>query len=796
MSKDQIRGAGSEPSEPTEPAERTGRAEPASPGAFLRSVIAATRPPLLQKTVARRLGVSPGTVSDWLRNRHVPRWDHLELLEQLLIEHGVDLDPGLLAERFQVQARDDDPDSAPPSVVHCHTPAPLTPLVGRDEEVERLTTLWGQHRLVCITGPAGVGKSRLAAAVADRINEKTPGDVLWLRIDSPGGVDELYAMIALALHARTSVGGSVLSAIARAMGTEQRTIVLDDLDKIDDVGHGAVVRLLERCAGLRIIATARRGIQSTGAARFRVDPLAVPDENTHEVDAREYPAIRLFAALATQAGTGQAVTESIDQVSGICRALGGLPLCLELAAAQLDTITLHELHKQVTGHGHVTLPLQTWMADGDAVLRAALESSWNTLSPLVRLALACSSVFSGPFDADGAARVMALSPEAATSALHELVRSSMVQVDHSKLESRYHILGPVRHFAAQRLDETGDGEKVRTRHAEHLARILRAQFPLSHTDAVAQISCSDLRNALQWSSEDDPALSMRIAGNLWPHWLRVGAFVTGRAWLARFVHSNTGEIAGAARVVVGAGVMAQREGDTALAASLLADGLRLARDEADVPAQQVAIVNLGWSALIDGRRDDAVERGEHVLEQTSPNEHRWGAAAARTLLGTVKMLEDDPRASDDFETSLVISTSIADAAGAISARLQLSHLALRGGDVRRAQSYATAGLADAERVNDRSLTGAALAVAGVVAKADGGWDEAVPLLERAADLMGRSEEPTARRRARLDPAGVPPAGPDATHQAIADILAATDVVDESIRVMLRSCFQTMGDAPS
>jgi len=642
---------------------------------------------------------------------------------------------------------------------------------------------------VCITGPAGVGKTRLAAAVSDRIEEKTPGDVVWLRIDTPGGVDELYQLIALALHARTPVGSSMLGAIARAIGAQPRTIVLDDLDKIDDTGHGGVVRLLERCAGLRVIATARRGMQATGAARFRVDPLAVPDDNIDESEAREYPAIQLFATLATQAGTGKAVTDgSIDQVTGICRALGGLPFCLELAAAQLDTITLHELHKELTANGQTSMPL-----------RAALESSWNMLSSLAQQALACSSVFSGPFDADRAARVIALSPSAVTSALHELVRSSMLQVDHSKLQSRYHILEPLRHFAAQRLEEL-DGEEVRTRHAEHVAQILSAQFPLSHTDAVDRIGWGDLLSALQWSFENNPALSMRIAGNLWPHWLRVGAFATGRGWLTRVVDATAGPDArpgaGAARAVIGAGVLAQREGDPARAASLLIDGVRLARAEVDVPAQHVAVVNLGWSALIDGRGDDAVEHAEEVLDRTIESEPHWGAAAARSLRGTVKMMRGDPGAADDFESSLAVSTSIGDVSGTISANLQLGRLALRCGDVRRAHRHATAALAEAERISDRSLTGAALVVAGLVAKADGRWDEAVSLLERAAELMGRSEEPMARCRTLLElaRARAHTGGSDATDRAFADILAATEVaVEGNVRVLLPLCFATMSE---
>lgn len=797
MSKDQIRSEWSELFESTESAGLGEPTEPASPGAFLRSLIAAARPPLLQKAVARHLGVSPGTVSDWLRDRHVPRWDHLDLLERLLIDHGVDLERGLLARRFHGQSRAEPFGMGATSVVASDAPVPLTPLVGRDDEVEQLMSFWEQHRLVCVTGPAGVGKTRLAAAVADRINEKTPGEVMWLRIDNAGGVDELYQLIALALHARTSAGSSMLGSIARAIGAQPRTIVLDDLDKVDDGGHSGLVRVLERCAGLRIIATSRRGIQATGAARFRVEPLAIPDDGVDEAEAREYPAVRLFTALAKRAGTGQAVTGgSIARVNEICRSLGGLPFCLELAAAQLDTITLHELHQQLIGDRHFGLPLPSVTADGDAELHAALESSWNMLSSLAQQALACSSVFSGPFDAERATRVIALSPSAVRSALHELVRSSMVQVDHSTLHSSYHILGPLRHFAAQRLDELGDGEEVRTRHAGHVAQILDAQFPLPYSDAVDRIGWSDLTNALQWSFDNDPPLCVRIAGNLWPQWLRAGAFATGGAWLRHVVDTTAGEMAGVARLIVGAGVLAQREGDTERAASLLADGLRLACDETDAVAQHVAKVNLGWLALIDGRVDRAVELADDVLDRTTGRGQHWGDAAALSLRGSVKRLRDDPGADDDLERSLAVSTTIGDITGAITANLQLARLALGRGDVRHARHCATAGLADAERINDQSLTGAALVVVGLAAGADGDGDEAVSLLERATDLMERSEEPMARCRTRLElaRARARAGGTDATGRVIADILTATEIaVDGNVRVLLPLCFETMGE---
>jgi predicted ATPase/DNA-binding SARP family transcriptional activator len=370
--------------------------------------------------------------------------------------------------------------------------AELTSFVGRESDLERVGALLGEHRLVTLTGPGGAGKTRLAVEAARGALGAVSGGV-WLAelapVADPGEVaPTVLGAFGLReqalLYSGRAIGGAggrgteadSLERLVAALATRQALLVLDNCEHLVEAAATLADRVLAECPGMRILATSREPLNINGETLWPVGPLELPPDRGAGVAA--YASVALFEQRARAVSPGFSVTAAnAEAVHRICRALDGMPLAIELAAARMRSMTaeqvaarLDDRFRLLTGGSRTALPRHQ-------TLRAVVDWSWDLLDDGERALLRRLSVFAGGGTLEGAEQVCAgagVATEDVFDLLAALVDKSLMIVRHTQDGPRYRMLEIIRAYAVERLAEAGETEEVRRRHAAYFLRMAEA----------------------------------------------------------------------------------------------------------------------------------------------------------------------------------------------------------------------------------------------------------------------------------------------------------------------------------
>ncbi|MFE9056978.1 BTAD domain-containing putative transcriptional regulator [Streptomyces mutabilis] len=733
---------------------------------------------------------------------------------------GIDPDAELAALHLAILRQDPGlaPATAPATTSarpRTNLPTPVSSLVGRREEVARVCALVRENRLVTLTGPGGVGKTRIALAAASHLAEPADdppapvpeqdtdavgADGVWLVElgGTSGGVDETVAGVlgmrdddAGRTAGRPHGGGTPVDRLADAIAQRRLLLVLDNCEHLVEQVAVFADHLLRRAPRLRILATGREPLAVSGETLHPVDPLAGQE------------AMALFAARAAATAPGFALTpETNEAVALICRRLDGIPLALELAAARVRTLGVHALADRL--HDRFRL-LNQRRRDAPArqhTLRAVIDWSWELLSPSERIVLRRLAVFAGGFTLHAAERVCA-DPPAATRGQENIAADDMIDlvtrlVDRSLVFAapdgdgpRFRMLESVTAYASERLDEAGETKELRGRHArhctdmaEHAAARLHGRDQ-RHWLRVLDAETLNLRAALDHAVTDgavDVALRL-VNAQAWYWYLRgrIGEAVRslGRA-LEDTGHPGTeyahdGGTGGAPRET-----SPRRSPSHGTSA---ADSHGAARAGARVRRAAFALLT-GDDTHLDDTFESADARGRWLLVlarcgfsapparelDALPAEFRaagdrWGEAAALSTRATSAVYEGDLAAlRRNAESSADLFAELGDLWGSLQASEQLGILAEIAGDYEGAARLHRHGLRSAEELQLWTQVSFRLARLGRVALLTGDDARATELHERARRLAAeQSHRPAeqfaatglalgARRRGDLDAA--------------------------------------------
>ncbi len=330
-----------------------------------------------------------------------------------------------------------------------------------------------EQRLVTLTGTGGVGKTRLALAEAAR-QVGIWRDGVWLvdlaAVTSMGLVASAVAGV-LAMAERAGV--PVLGALRDHLRSRELLLVLDNCEHLAPACGELVHELLRACENVRVLVTSRVVLGVPGEVDYRLEPLPAPAEGLAADEIERFASVQIFL------DRGRAVRRDLaaggnglEAVARICRELDGLPLAIELAAARANVLSLEEIAAHL---GDRFRFLRSWRRITDPrhqTLRAAMDWSYELLSPQERALLGRVSVFAGGFGLDAVAKVC-LGGDAiqALELVGRLVESSLVVAGQRHGGTRYRLLETIREYAAERLEAAGEVEAVRRRHAEHLVEI-------------------------------------------------------------------------------------------------------------------------------------------------------------------------------------------------------------------------------------------------------------------------------------------------------------------------------------
>ena len=458
------------------------------------------------------------------------------------------------------RGRSDPGASVAPRGTQAHQPAstfptaPGTPLIGRDAEVEWLRALLDMgHRLVTITGPGGVGKTRLALEVLARESPAFPGGAAAVDLAPVRQPTLVLPRIAAALGLPEAADDDPVDALARHLRGLRVLLVLDNLEQLTGAAP-VLADLLTRCPDLVVVATSRAPLQVRAEHEVVLAPLATPrDDRVQTVDSS--PAAALLLERAAAAGSPLELTDrDAPAVAAICRRLDGLPLALELAAPGLRLLTPATLLERLEQTGLDAGPRD--LPDRHRTLASVLDWSMDLLEPEEVDLFARLAVFSGGFSLDSVEAVTGLGDDL-LPALRTLVEQSLVlRVPSPDDQPRFRLLEPVREYAAVRAQGAGVALPTAEAHATHFRDVARAAHDRLWGPRIGPVldrleaDHANLRSAfLRLLELDRVADAAELAGSLWLHLGLRGFAREGLSWLDRVGAAGTD--AAVARAAVG-----------------------------------------------------------------------------------------------------------------------------------------------------------------------------------------------------------------------------------------------------
>jgi predicted ATPase len=527
-------------------------------------------------------------------------------------------------------------------------PLTSTSLIGREQDIVEVSKLLQtpEVRMVTLTGPGGIGKTRLAIAVGEQLDDRHPHGTVFVSLAAIAQPELVLPRIAAAGGATIEGARPPLDVLVEHFAEAPALLVLDNLEQVAEVAP-ELDQLLARCPDLEILATSRAVLRLRAEREYPVGPLSVPasSERTPVEQLASLPAVQLFVDRAQAVRYDFALTEdNALAVVEICRLLDGLPLAIELAAARTRLLDPGALLARLgnrldaLGTGPVDLP------ERQRTLRATVEWSIGLLDEAEQQMLATLSVFVEGWTVDAAVHVSDLTEDRALDLLDGLAGKSLVNVDATDAGPRFRMLASVREFAAERLAASADLADVERRHAEYFrALVENADWPTERQAEWAERLQTDeenLRIAIRWFLTHDIAPLPHMFRILWLFWQMRGRMPVGRAWIDEVrLRADALDDRAQAELLFTSAVTAVEVGDddSALAA---VDGLKRLEGRIDDPyLESAAQLAVSWILPIVDDLDGALQAASTALDGFRQQNDPFMAFAALTV-GMLQMTLD------------------------------------------------------------------------------------------------------------------------------------------------------------
>jgi len=625
---------------------------------------------------------------------------------------------------------------------------PPGPIVGRDEDVSALATMLGTRgpRCITLTGPGGIGKTRLALEVARHVAPTFAAGAAWVGLEGVTTAAAVPDLVRGALDLRSAAEDAV-GALVEDLRDRDVLLVLDNCEHLVDACADLVAALLAGTSGLRVLTTSRERLDVEGETVWPVLPLEGPAEGCPPELLDSYAASNLFLHHARLLDpTFRVAPEQLRSVVSLCRRLDGLPLALELAAARTTAMTVSEVAAALeTGLDVLQSRTRTTVPRHQTLL-ATLEWSFDLLTPVEQLMLVRLAVF-----ADGctreAAEAVCVRGEIIRADVLPLIealisKSLVVRRDHAGT-ARIAMLDTIRRYAGERAAKLDPDHEVELRHASYfceLAEIAGAELEVSdgprwldQIDAEA----ANVRKAIAWSTRaGQPELALRTAGALWRWCYLRGHYAEGRAWLQDALdHGNGCSPAARVKAVTGAALLAFLQCEYESARRGFEEAITAYRGLDNRDGEAWAWQRLGSIAREQGRYQDA-ER----LHRTSIAiiEETHGPEEARRDLGYPVFIlwlrgDLDAAAALGAEALEAIKPG-GQGERLVWAMLNLGAVATYRGDLGAARSLLSESLTVAEEIGYREGIAWSFNLLGVVSCRVGDFDAAEELLRDSLEL--------------------------------------------------------------
>jgi predicted ATPase/DNA-binding CsgD family transcriptional regulator len=508
-------------------------------------------------------------------------------------------------------------------------PVQLTPLIGREREIEAAQDFLRRPevRLLTMTGPGGVGKTRLALRVAgDLIDDFTDG-VYFVSLAPIGDPELVVSSTARTLGLRESGGRPLLERLIDHLSDKQLLLVLDNFEHVVEAAP-AVTELLSACPDLRVLVTSRERLHLSGEHEYPVPPLGLPNPRmVPSPDAlSRYEAVALFVERAQAAKPDFRLDkENAAALGEICARLDGLPLAIKLAAARVKLLPpqamLGRLHRRL----EVLVGGVRDAPGRHKTLRGTLEWSHELLSEPEQRLFGRLGVFAGGCSLAAVEAVCGTPEEPEGEILEKLEaltdKSLLLGEEGEDGEPRFSMLETIREYAAERLAASGEKEQIHARHAAFFAALgVQAESGFHGAEEGTwrrrlEADHDNLRAALAWSEQHDPELMLRLAGTLWRFWW---IYLTeGRMWLERALVAGGAEACASLRVKAlgSASIVASMQGEVGRGAALAREAVDLAGQTGDRSGRVWGLLMLSFANRCCGDHETAAAHAEAAVDQ-------------------------------------------------------------------------------------------------------------------------------------------------------------------------------------
>jgi predicted ATPase/DNA-binding SARP family transcriptional activator/DNA-binding CsgD family transcriptional regulator len=638
-----------------------------------------------------------------------------------------------------------------PSVAGRHNlPTPRTSFVGREREIVEVKRTLSMTRLLTLTGAGGSGKTRLALEVARDLIGAYP-DGVWLVELAPLSEPGLVAQEAAGALGLTERPGEPLTdTLVESVGNKEVLLLVDNCEHLVGAVARLVDALLDSCLRLRVLATSREPLGIQGEVLWQVPPLSLPTTTDGELNGRSavegllrYEALRLFVDRARLRLPDFGLTEgNAGAVARVCRKLDGIPLAIELATARMGTLALEQIAQRLESSLNLLSAGSRTAEPRQQTLRATLEWSHDLLSEAERAMFRSLSVFAGGWTLEAAEAVCfgdGIERDNLLDILGGLVDKSLVLTATTTVDAvRYGMLEPIRQYAKEKLEHSGESEEVKGRHVAYfLALASEAEATWQGPEESTWLDLiedehDNLRAALSWSLEGgDPNSGLPLAAAVSWFWDGRGHLAEGTRWLEKALAEADVTITVArADALRGLGNILLGRGDFEGAEARLEEGLALYEGLGDRGAGvATSLASLGFVARrSDTARAAALFEESLAVARESEN-HRIVPDVLNGLGWTAFDDGEFERAQALWEEALELDRQLGSKMVASNVLMNMGYTELARGDHERATKLVEEGLAIGRQLGDKSVVSTGLFCLGIAATLRGQPNEAKGLLK-------------------------------------------------------------------
>ena len=607
-------------------------------------------------------------------------------------------------------------------------PAQPTRLLGRESDLEAIqSVLWREEvRLLTLTGPAGVGKTRLAIEVGSRMSEDFAQGVVFVDLSQIGEPSQVPATLARGVGLQDGESPRLQERLFAYLRERQSLlIVLDNFEQVLPAARW-IADLLATCPGITLLVTSREPLHIRWEHTYRVPSLALadPDHLPSIEELARVPAVALFLERARAMDAGFALSEeNARAVAELCVRLDGLPRAIELAAARTGTLALRTILDRLEDPLSVLRRGPQDLPERQHTLRSAIGWSYDLLDDQEQGVFRRLGVFVGGFTMDGAQAVAATAgkergypsaSEEVLDSLASLVDKSLVQVEGRGVEDvRYRLLESMREYALEQLRLQGEFEEAHRAHALYFLELAERAEPelIGHEQRAwflrLEQEHDNLSAALRWLlSWGEHALALRLAAALGHLWIR-GHMAEGRRYLEDLVGREPAEGSGLptqAQALCALGILRLYQGEKERSRSVLEESLAAARSANDPRIVTLSLIYLGIHGHLSGRTEESTPLLEEALVCSREAGDAWGTARALHELGEAALYAQDYAwAGELLEEARAEYASVGDERIMAEVLLLLAIVVRERGNVMGAVDLVRQAIGISRRLQDRRL---------------------------------------------------------------------------------------------